>query len=76
MGHSSNGKAHDVYQKCCQGLARLNYVVLAFDPMGQGERTYYPGPVASRTRLPGSADDEHTIPGKQMMLVGDSKKLL
>jgi len=32
MGHSSNGKAHDVYQKCCQGLARLNYVVLAFDP--------------------------------------------
>jgi dienelactone hydrolase len=76
MGHSSNGKAHDVYQKCCQGLARLNYVVLAFDPMGQGERTYYPGPVASRTRLPGGADDEHTIPGKQMMLVGDSSTRL
>ena len=28
MGHSTNGKAHDVYQKCCQGLARLGYVVL------------------------------------------------
>ena len=30
------------YQRCCQGLARLGYVVLAFDPMGQGERVYYP----------------------------------
>ncbi|HWQ56886.1 MAG TPA: acetylxylan esterase [Bryobacteraceae bacterium] len=72
MGHSVNGKAAEHYQKCCQGLARLDYLVLAFDPMGQGERTYYPGPVASRTRLPGGADDEHTVPGKQMLLVGDS----
>jgi dienelactone hydrolase len=72
MGHSASGKAQDVYQKCCQGLARLGYVVLAFDPMGQGERTYYPGRVASRSRLPGGADDEHTVPGKQMLLVGDS----
>ena len=76
MGHSTNGKAYDVYQKCCQGLARLGYVVLAFDPMGQGERTYYPGPVAWRTRLPGTADDEHTVPGKQMLLVGDSSARL
>src|SRR5690242_5976120 len=33
MGHSRNGKAYDPYQRCCQGLARLVYVVLAFDPM-------------------------------------------
>ncbi len=31
----------DPYQKCCQALARLGYAVLAFDPFGQGERTYY-----------------------------------
>ena len=43
MGHSPNGKAAELYQQCCQGLAELGYVVLAFDPMGQGERTYYPG---------------------------------
>jgi cephalosporin-C deacetylase-like acetyl esterase len=72
MGHSTNGKAYAGYQKCCQGLARLGFVVLGFDPMGQGERTYYPGPVPSRTRLRGGADDEHTVPGKQMLLVGDS----
>ena len=51
MGHTTNGKAGDTYQRCCQGLARLGYVVLAFDPMGQGERIYYPGSSLQRTRL-------------------------
>ena len=68
MGHSPNGKAADTYQRCCQGLAQLGYVVLAFDPMGQGERTNYPGP-NGLTRLP-STDDEHTVPGRQMLLTG------
>lgn len=71
MGHSLNGKCAVTYQKCCQGLARLGYVVLAFDPMGQGERTYYPKPGGTTTRLP-SAVDEHTVPGQQMLLVGDT----
>jgi dienelactone hydrolase len=71
MGHSLNGKAADSYQKCCQSLAQLGYLVLAFDPMGQGERTYYPRPNGVLTRL-GSADDEHSQPGKQMLLVGDT----
>ena len=71
MGHTLNGKAGDSYQKCCQALAQLGYLVLAFDPMGQGERTYYPQPNGVTTRLR-SADDEHTQPGKQMLLVGDT----
>jgi cephalosporin-C deacetylase-like acetyl esterase len=69
MGHSLNGKAAVPYQKCCQGLARLGYLVLAFDPMGQGERTYYPKPGGTLTRL-NSADSEHTLPGRQMLLTG------
>ena len=71
MGHSTNGKAAEPYQKCCQGLARLGYLVLAFDPMGQGERTYYPKPGGVTTRLDG-ADSEHTLPGRQMLLTGDT----
>jgi dienelactone hydrolase len=71
MGHTPNGKAADTYQRCCQGLARLGYLVLAFDPMGQGERIYYPGSSLQRTRLL-SSDDEHTTPGKQMLLTGDT----
>jgi dienelactone hydrolase len=68
MGHTLNGKGDATYQLCCQTLAGLGYLVLAFDPMGQGERTYYPGPVPSRSRL--GADEEHTFPGRQMLLKG------
>jgi dienelactone hydrolase len=75
MGHSDNGKAYLSYQRCCQGLARLGYVVLAFDPMGQGERVYYPNAAGTRTRL-ASSDDEHTVPGKQMLLLGDTSTRL
>lgn len=64
MGHAREGKAYPPYQRCCQGLAQLGYVVLAFDPMGQGERVAYP--------RAGSADNEHTIPGRQMLLTGET----
>ncbi|HEY5472651.1 MAG TPA: acetylxylan esterase [Candidatus Limnocylindrales bacterium] len=63
MGHSLNGKANDTYQKACQALVRLGYVVLAFDPFGQGERTYYKA---------GDADEEHSRLGRQLLLSGDS----
>jgi dienelactone hydrolase len=68
MGHTLNGKAG--YQRICQWLARFGYLVLGFDPMGQGERTYYPGPTPYRSRV--GADEEHTRPGRQMLLKGDS----
>ena len=63
-GHSTIGKAADVYQYCCQGLAQLGFVVLSFDPMGQGERRWYP-------HLP-SADDEHNQAGRQLILAGET----
>src|SRR5574340_1393793 len=71
MGHSWNGKADATYQRCCQGLAKLGFLVLAFDPMGQGERVYYPSSSVGRTRLR-SSDEEHTLPGRQMLLYGDT----
>jgi dienelactone hydrolase len=71
MGHSGNGKAYALYQRCCQGLVQLGYIVLAFDPMGQGERIYYPAAGSSATRLR-SVDEEHTMPGRQMLLIGDT----
>jgi dienelactone hydrolase len=69
MGHAPEGKAYGSYQRACQSLARLGYAVLAFDPIGQGERVYYPRQGTNGTRLP-SVDDEHTVPGKQLLLVG------
>ncbi|MEY4940183.1 MAG: hypothetical protein RIQ93_1918, partial [Verrucomicrobiota bacterium] len=35
-GHSVTGKAGDTYQSFAQALARQGYVVLIFDPIGQG----------------------------------------
>lgn len=75
MGHSLNGKEADTYQRCCQGLVKLGFVVLGFDPMGQGERTYYPTEGGTLTRL-SSADDEHSVPGMQMLLIGDTSTQL
>lgn len=71
MGHSLNGKAAALYQYCIQGLVQSGFVVLAFDPMGQGERTAYVDLETGLTRLR-SADSEHTYPGKQLILGGDT----
>jgi dienelactone hydrolase len=71
MGHAPNGKASPTYQRCCQGLVQLGFVVLAFDPMGQGERIYYSDSSGTRSRLP-SPDEEHSMAGRQLLLVGDS----
>jgi dienelactone hydrolase len=71
MGHTRNGKAGDDYQRCCQALAQLGYLVLGFDPMGQGERVYYPAAGQVETRL-ANPDAEHTTPGRQLLLTGDT----
>src|SRR5262249_47413542 len=71
MGHSNNGKAYALYQRCCQGLVQLGHVVLAFDPIGQGERIYYPGPDGRTSRFR-SSTEEHSVPGRQMLLTGET----
>ncbi len=71
MGHSPLGKAYTTYQRCAQGLVQLGFVVLGFDPQGQGERVYYPDSSGKASRL-SSADDEHSTAGRQMLLTGDT----
>ena len=71
MGHSTNGKGYALYQRCCQGLVQLGYLVLAFDPNGQGERTNYPLPNGWLTRIR-SATAEHDASGRQLLLAGES----
>ena len=68
-GHSANGKAAEPYQSFAQGLARMGYVVLIFDPIGQGERAQY-GHVAKPAR-PGVGVGEHLLAGNQQFLVGE-----
>src|SRR5262245_61307931 len=68
-GHSVNGKAAGPYQSFAQGLARLGYVCLIFDPIGQGERLQY-GQVEKAHR-PGAGVGEHLLAGNQQFLVGE-----
>ncbi len=67
-GHSNTGKAAEAYQSFAQALARMGYVVLVFDPIGQGERLQYATDPASRLSPVG----EHLRAGNQQVLVGES----
>lgn len=68
-GHSANGKAAEAYQSFAQGLARHGYVVLIFDPIGQGERLQYPDE-HGKSHV-GVGVGEHLLAGNQQYLVGD-----
>jgi len=68
-GHSVNGKAAETYQSFAQGLARLGYVVLIFDPLGQGERLQYAD--KEWTPRPRPSVEEHLYAGNQQFLVGE-----
>jgi len=68
-GHSTNGKCAEAYQSFAQGLARMGYVVLIYDPIGQGERLQYPDENL-KSRI-GVGVREHLHAGNQQFLVGE-----
>ena len=70
LGHTSNGKAYRNYQYLYQTLARKGYVVLAFDPFGQGERHQYLDPHTGKSRY--GPTGEHSQAGRPLLLLGSS----
>jgi cephalosporin-C deacetylase-like acetyl esterase len=70
LGHSTNGKAWPSYQKLFSNLARKGYVVLAYDPFGQGERIEYPGTRAGQSAIGGGGTGEHEYAGRRLILLG------
>ena len=68
-GHSATGKAAEAYQAFAQGLARLGYACLIFDPLGQGERLQYPDENL-KSRI-GVGVREHLYAGNQQFLVDE-----
>lgn len=68
-GHSANGKAAESYQSFAQGLARQGYIVLLYDPIGQGERLQYVD--AQFKGLLGGGTREHLQAGNQQFLVNE-----
>jgi dienelactone hydrolase len=66
-GHTTNGKAG--YQEFAQGLVRQGYVVLVYDPIGQGERLQYVNDDL-KSRI-GVGVREHLYAGNPQTLVGE-----
>lgn len=66
-GHSSNGKASEVYQRACILLARNGIAALIYDPIGQGERAQILKPDGKAKH---GSTFEHTLVGVGAMLVG------
>jgi dienelactone hydrolase len=69
-GHSAPGKSTPYNQSFAQGLARHGYIVLIFDPIGQGERLQYINNDLKSSR--GAGVQEHLYAGNQMVLAGES----
>lgn len=74
-GHSLNGKAHKRNQAFAQALAKMGYITLIFDPLGQGERLqYHDGKGRSlldKDSKHMSSVLEHNLIGRQQVLVGE-----
>lgn len=70
VGHGRTSKAYGDEQSFAQGLVSKGYVVLLFDPIGQGERIQS----VSEDLKPrhGIGTDEHIYAGNQLFLTGES----
>jgi hypothetical protein len=66
-GHSTNGKIH--YQYICHRLAKLGYVALCWDPVGQGERSQFWDSAQKKSRY-NLVCGEHAVLGNLAYVAG------
>src|SRR5713101_4224859 len=66
-GHAPDGKFH--YQSLSQRLAGRGYVVISWDPVGQGERSQFWDPIAGKSRY-NLICGEHAVMGNLAYLAG------
>jgi len=66
-GHAADGKDH--YQSLCQHLVLRGYIVLAWDPVGQGERSQFWDAKTGKSRY-NLICAEHAVLGNLAYLVG------
>jgi dienelactone hydrolase len=68
-GHSTTGKAAGQYQVLHVNLAKRGYVVLTYDPVGQGERSQFWDNAKGRSRF-NLGCGEHAVLGNPLYLLG------
>ena len=69
-GHTANGFRSETYQHIIINLVKKGFVVLAFDPIGQGERLQYYDEKEGKS--PFGPTTEHSYPGAQCYISGYS----
>ena len=70
-GHALEAKAFREHQILHVNLARRGFVVLTFDPIGQGERSQFWDAQAGKSKF-GLGCPEHTVLGNALELLGTS----
>lgn len=70
-GHTELGFRSETYQHVILNLAEKGFIVLAFDPLGQGERLQYPNSETGKPKV-GGPTKEHSYAGVQTLLTGTS----
>src|SRR5207245_9303855 len=70
-GHAPDGKAFKNYQELAGQLARRGYVVLCWDPVGQGERSQFWDAARGRSRY-NLVCGEHAVLGNLACVAGTS----
>jgi cephalosporin-C deacetylase-like acetyl esterase len=68
-GHAANGKIH--YQELCQRLVKRGYLVISWDPIGQGERSQFWDAKEKKSRY-NLICAEHAVMGNLAYLAGTS----
>jgi dienelactone hydrolase len=67
-GHTANGFRSDVYQHTILNYVKKGFIVLAYDPIGQGERRQY-----RNSKGRSSATQDHSYSGTYPFVAGSSQ---
>lgn len=70
-GHYPLARMTPQYQSAYISLVKSGFVVLAYDPIGQGERRQYWNPATNVTEV-GGPIFEHSMPGQELVLLGQT----
>lgn len=71
-GHTLEGYRSATYQHVILNLVKKGFIVLAFDPVGQGERLEYFDPQTNEPTI-GGPTKQHSYPGAQAFIAGSSQ---
>jgi cephalosporin-C deacetylase-like acetyl esterase len=70
-GHYPLSRMQPEYQLVYIDLVKAGFVVLAYDPIGQGERRQYWNPQTGETEVAPSSTYEHSMPGQVLLMMGE-----